>query len=197
MSLTTLTIESNDYITYASVAKANQLLAVDITRRAAWNGLADDIEKGIHLIAATRRLDMLEWLGGKAGGPSQAAQWPRSGLVYGDGTAVPDGTIPVEIERATILLAGSITLNPDHAEAGTSGTSGVRRERVGPMEVEYFNRIEEAAQKPIKDETVHQLIEQWLAAKSSSIASGLYVSGTGAESILGRSNPYGRSQGLA
>ena len=107
MSLTDLTIGGNTYKSYASVTEANIALAIDPVRGPAWDVLTEE-NKDKHLAAATRRLDVLNWLGAKAAGASQVNAWPRTGMTYQDGTEVAEDAIPNDLELATCLLAGSV-----------------------------------------------------------------------------------------
>ncbi len=70
MSLTRVTINTTGHASYASVTEADAALAVDPVRGDAWSAL-DEEAKGIRLIAATNRLDLLRWAGRKTGGASQ------------------------------------------------------------------------------------------------------------------------------
>ena len=195
MSRTTITVGGNEYISYASVAEADIALAVDPTRMIAWAALTE-VFKGIRLIAATNRLDLLRWQGEKAGGVSQLNQWPRSGLVYRDGESLPDDVIPPEIERATILLAGSIASTPAHSNVGTSSTA-TKRVKAGSAEVEFFHRQESVAGKPIQDETVFELVRQWLEGSNVLTGStGPLATGTDGESSF-EGNRFGRSEGFS
>ena len=193
MSLTDITINAEVYKAYASVSEANVALAVDPTRGPTWAALTDD-KKGIDLIAATRRLDLLRWRGEKAGGSSQVNAFPRSGLVFADGTPVPEDAIPKDLERGTILLAGSIASTPAQANAGTS-SSAISRVRAGSAEVEFFRRQETVTGKPVQDETVFELIRHWLAGRDGS--TGAVASGTDGCSEFADSDRYGRTRGLA
>ena len=195
MSLSTITVGGNDHISYASVVEADIALSVDPTRMTAWAGLTDE-EKGIRLIASTNRLDLLRWQGEKAGGVSQLNQWFRSGLVYRDGESVPDDAIPAEIERATILLAGSIASTPAQSNVGTSSTA-TKRVKAGTAEVEFFHRQESVSGKPIQDETVFELVRQWLEGSNVGTGStGPLASGTDGESSF-EGDRYERSEGFS
>lgn len=158
MTISTITISTIDYISYASVAEADAYLAVDATRAAAWSALTAD-QKGANLVAATRRMDLLNWEGAKTGGAdTQDNAWPRTGATYADGTAVATDEVPHEVEAATILLAGSITLSATNAESGTSGNN-TRRVKAGSAEVEYFRPTDG---KALQDETAFGLVKQFL-----------------------------------
>ena len=126
MTLSTLelTVGENtySYSAYASLAEADEYLAVDPELGAGWLDMDDD-EKVQRLVAATRRLDRLTWCGEPAGGNAQATAWPRSGLTYPDWTAIFTTDIPVAVEETAILLAGDLTVD-------LAGTAGGRQEQV-------------------------------------------------------------------
>ena len=195
MSLSTIQISGEDYVAYASVAEADIALAVDPTRKSTWEALTDD-NKGIDLVAATRRLNLLLWQGAKTGGAAQVNAFPRSGLSYKDDTPVPDDAIPKDLERASILLAGSIASTPAQADAGTSG-SAISRVKAGAAEVEFFRQQETVTGKPVQDETVFELVRQWLKGRASSTAVGAMASGTGGKSQFEETNRYGRTEGFS
>ena len=195
MSLADISVGGVDYIAYASVAEADIALAVDPVRMAAWAALTDE-NKGINLIASTHRIDLLRWQGSKAGGSSQVNAFPRSGLFFPDNTPVPGDTIPRNLERATILLAGSIASTPAQANAGTSGRA-ISRVKAGSAEVEFFRQLTTITGKPIQDETAFELIRQWLQGRASSTSVGAMASGTDGESQFAQANPYGRTEGFS
>ena len=193
MSLSTIQVAGIDYMAYASVAEADIALAVDRVRMTAWAALSTD-DKGINLISSSRRLDLLFWQGSKATGSSQENAWPRAGLFYQDGTPVPDDAIPRDLERATILLAGSIASRPAQANVGTSGRA-IKRVVAGPAEVEFFRQQETITGKPVQDETVFELVRQWLQGRGG--ATGAVASGTDGESQFADAYRYGRTQGFS
>ena len=195
MSLSIIQISGEDYVAYASVAEADAALAVDPTRKSTWEALTDEA-KGIDLIAATSRLDLLRWAGSKTGGVAQENAFPRSGLFYEDNTPVPDDAIPLNLERATILLAGSIASTPAQADAGTSGRA-ISRVKAGSAEVEFFRQQTTITGKPVQDETVFELVRQWLQGRSGSSSLGPMASGTDGKSQFEETNRYGRSQGFS
>lgn len=72
-------------------------------------------------------------------GRDQDREWPRSGAVDREGYAIPSDEVPVEILNATYEgvrreLADPGSLAPDIAVGGGS----IKREKVGPLETEYF-----------------------------------------------------------
>lgn len=173
MSLSTITISAIDYVSYASVAEADAYLAVDPIRGVAWSALTAD-QKGLYLVSATRRLDLLNWAGQKTGSYStQVNAWPRTNVQYADGSSVSTTEVPQEVEDATILLAGSILLDSTAAAAGTSG-SNVKRQKAGSVEIERFRPT---TGKALQDETAYALIAQFFTGGVSSTV-GAFASGS-------------------
>lgn len=174
MSISTITINAVNYTAYASVAEADAYLAVDPSRSAGWAALTDD-QKGANLVAATRRLDLLKFSGEKVGGQAQQNQWPRTGATC-DGEAVDTGSdVPTDVENATILMAGSITLDATNADAGTSG-SNIKSVGAGSARVEFFRPTIPGA--ALQDETVYNLLRCWLSGSAAAASLFGLASGT-------------------
>jgi len=96
----------------------------------AWTG-ADDDARDKALLHACRLLDLtLVWRGVPAV-PGQPLAWPRAGLT---GMGVDSTSVPVSVRLAQMELA-LVTLGAD--PMSTPDTSGVKREKVGPVEIEY------------------------------------------------------------
>lgn len=164
MTISTITIGAIDYTAYASVAEADAYLAVDPVRGTAWAALTDD-QKGARLVAATRRLDVLNWEGDKTGGVAQVNAWPRTGATYADGTQVSTTEVPSGVENATILIAGDIALSAAAADTAEQG-SNVKRAKAGSAEVEFF-RPQSGKQLP--NLTAFALVKEFLATGVSSL----------------------------
>lgn len=194
MTIADITIGANTYKSYASVAEADAQLAVDPVRKATWEALQDDV-KGQYLVAATNRLDLLTWLGKKTGGATQLNAWPRSGLKYADGTDVSSTEVPNQLQRATILLAGSIASDPASADAGSSAST-TKKVKAGSAEVEFFHSTPALVGKPIQDESAFELIKAWLEGAITT-GTGTFASGTTATSSFGTSGQYDRTQGYS
>ena len=192
MSITTITIGANDYIAYASVAEADIYLAVDPVRSAAWTALTPD-QKGINLIAATRRLDQLPWVGEKTGGAAQVNAWPRTGVSYPDGTAVSTTDVPTEVEQATIIIAGDITLSSTAAETSTPG-SNIKRTKAGSAEVEFFRPTSGTL---LPNLAAFNLVKAFLSANSSSLFGLSSGSTDSSVSSFSDANKYGRVEGFS
>lgn len=123
---------------YASVATADSYWGAR-THTAfytAWNAAATATKEGA-LREATAYLDAT-WgpaYRGTRKGRVQGRLWPRSEAMDDAGYPLPD--LPQEIIDATCELAGravSARLADDHDRGGA-----IKRERVGPIEVEYFD----------------------------------------------------------
>ncbi len=184
MSLTTITVGSVAYPSYATVAEADAFLAVDPERSMAWADL-DPEGKGLRLIAATRRLDSLRWAGSKAD-DAQAAEWPRRGLFYETGDAVPGDAIPERLEQACILLSGDYAAG--RVDDGEDGV--IQSERVGPIATTYFYpRRRSHAARLLGDAL--GLVSQWL--EGPSIAAPV-ATGTDARSVFTPRDRYGRTE---
>ncbi|MCY3784595.1 MAG: hypothetical protein OXG79_12545 [Chloroflexi bacterium] len=191
MSLTMLTIGERQYVSYASVAEADNYLAVDPAYMATWNALDDDA-KGRDLIAATRHLDTLLWAGTKTS-TAQVNEWPRSGLVERDGDTVRSNSIPVQLEQATALLAAAVARDPYLFERDASD-GDVQSERIGPKAVTYFHRKTDRLVRRVGNARALELIRQWLAGATPAAP---VVTGTGDKSSFVPLDRYGRNKGVA
>ena len=194
MTITTIAIGGNSYISYASVPEADAYLAVDPVRGATWAGLTTD-QKGANLVAATNRLDLLDYSGTKVVA-TQANDWPRENA-FCNGVAVTDTDVPLEIQNATILIAGSIALDASQADAGTSG-SNIKRVEAGSAVVEFFRPTIPGL--ALQDETAFQLVRCLLASAvgqtglGNSLVSG--TTGVNASSAFEDREAPGLSEGL-
>lgn len=176
MTLSTITLNAIDYVSNASVAEADAYLAIDPVRGGPWALLSVD-EKGAFLVSGTRRLNPLSWEGTKTNGEgTQVDAFPRTGVTYDDGTEVSTTEVPVEVENATILTAGSTAIDPTVSGAGTSGSNN-KKLKAGSAEIEYF-RAEKG--KPLQDEMAWDLIKQFMDIGLSA-NTGMYAPGTSDE----------------
>lgn len=193
MTISTITINTIDYIAYASVAEADAYLAVDPVRMATWAALSAN-DKGVNLVSGTRRLDFLEWMGTKTGGDGQENDWPRTGLTYEEsGNPVSTTEVPKEVENATILLAGSIAITASVSQSESSG-SNTKRVKAGSAEVEFF-RLQ--AGKPLQDESAFDLVQQWTEGAGVSAATGPLASGVDGESSFCDPDQFGLDRGYS
>ncbi|KSV95384.1 MULTISPECIES: DnaT-like ssDNA-binding protein [Sinorhizobium/Ensifer group] len=75
--------------------------------------------------------------GRRSGGYAQERAWPRTGASTYYGEAIPSGEVPVPIINASYEAAFLETTNPGSLSPVVTGTSTVKREKVGQLEVEY------------------------------------------------------------
>ena len=193
MSLTdiTITIDGTEmtYKSYASRSEANHILGADPARRAVWldDGLTDAL-KGVYLVAATERLDLLTWAGERTGGAAQTTAWPRTGLSDRDGFELSGATIPSGLERATALLAGTIASTPQAADHGSS-SSNIAEVGAGSATIKFFRNQTTVVGRPLQDETAYALVRIWLRGASRSFAPQTF--GVDGDSLFDERERYG------
>ena len=191
MSLSSLTIQSDPvpYWSYLSLAEANHLMIViPGARNTKWIAATDE-QKNIYLVSATQRLDLLPWQGKPTGGAAQTTAWPRTGLIYQeDATQVPDDLIPRHLEMATILLAGTIGVDAQHANVApiqTPGQRPVSSIQAGRVQIEFQNTAQAQRQRLpgergtplLSDVTALQWINQWLRGINENIGNSIVFGG--------------------
>lgn len=104
---------------------------------ASWDS-ADLADKEAALRRATRWLSRyFRWKGDPVNGRSQALAWPRSGVTDCDDLAVPSDAVPVEVQMATFAAALYELDNPGGLTPEVVPWAQAKREKVGPIEVEY------------------------------------------------------------
>lgn len=194
MTIGTITINSVNYVVYATREEVNAVLFVDPVRSDLWNALTDDDEtRGPFIVAATRRLTLLSWQGTKTGDEdTQIEAWPITGLSYPNGTPVTTTDAPLELVRATALLSGSINISAAVANEGSS-SSNIKGVKAGSAAVDFFRA---QAGKPLQDETAFKLIQQWLEAASTSGALGPLATGTDGVDTFEDIDQWGRIRGF-
>jgi hypothetical protein len=93
----------------------------------------------------------------------QPSDWPRTGVIDGNGRIVDADTIPDDIKAANNELAldaisGSLT-----STIGAQGT-GIKREKVGSLETEYWNNTNNQAIY----QTADNLVKEYLKSSAQS-----------------------------
>jgi hypothetical protein len=122
---------------------------------AAWAAAAEDLQNRA-LVTATRLLDAhVDWSGCVASS-TQRLQWPRSGMLYRSGYAVPSDVIPDDLKAATAEFARQL-LGGDRSADSDIETQGIERLKAGPVELAF--RAGTTA-KVIPD-AVWYLVELW------------------------------------
>ena len=105
---------------------------------------ADDDDKIIALIWATRMLDEIcDWVGEKSAG-SQALRWPRWDAWDKDGYSLDSSTIPTFLKNATAELAFQLILK-DRLQTIDDNIGGLKSVQAGDVSVEFdkMDRIQE------------------------------------------------------
>lgn len=75
--------------------------------------------------------------GEKTGGRAQELEWPRTGATDYTGEALDPDVVPREVEFATYEAAVRELVSPGSLSPDFVSTSAVKKEKVGPVEVEY------------------------------------------------------------
>ena len=86
---------------------------------------------------------------------TQALGWPRTGVEDDEGRDIASAAIPERVKTAQCelaLLHTSSALNSNYDRG-----NAIRREKVGPIETEYFESATMEARLPIIDRIVHGL----------------------------------------
>lgn len=79
----------------------------------------------------------VRFTGQRTDGLIQERAWPRTGAeAYG--AAVPSDMVPLAVEHASYHAALYEALNPGALAVAVTAASAVKREKVGPIETEYF-----------------------------------------------------------
>lgn len=139
MARETVTIGGNSYLSNVSLADADEFLAVDAVFGTAWAAEADSDTREKFLVAATRRLDLLDWA-----------------------IDLDTDTIPTVVKNATALMAAEIQAKPKYAQAGSSEVQA-KRIQAGKVSKENFRSSQEA-QVPLQSRTVYSMILPYLTA---------------------------------
>jgi hypothetical protein len=103
---------------------------------AAWAAIGAEADQEAMLRRATSYMQSRYYgmWAGDALGSTQRLDWPRSSVPTRDGYgAVPSNAVPPEVKNACAELA----LKAFSGELWPDSTQGVKREKIGPLEVEY------------------------------------------------------------
>jgi hypothetical protein len=79
----------------------------------------------------------IRFSGLRTGGFAQERAWPRTGAATYYGEAIPADVIPVAIVNASYEAAFLELTNPGSLSPVVTGTSTVKQEKIGELEVEY------------------------------------------------------------
>jgi hypothetical protein len=153
-----VTIGSETYFVYADVPDADAYLEASVGEAAdAWRN-ADEVSKARALVSGTRAIDAQAWKGEKTDAGQEGA-FPRTGLTYPDGSAVPSDEVPPEVVNASIELASMLNAGLPIYPAEARQTVA-RRLKAGSVEIENFRQFGFLAIFP---SAVMRLLGFWLA----------------------------------
>lgn len=128
------TISGPDANSYASLAEAEAFFSDH--QSGTWTDADwDDRERA--LISATRRLDVLDFLGRRTH-QDQALSWPRTGLYDRDGWGIPEDEIPRDVKYAQFELTR--LLLADAAYLDETGLEEFSSLRIGPISMDLRGR---------------------------------------------------------
>lgn len=132
----TVTIGGNPYEIYGTEAAADVYWAGGLGEGAdAWAVAAAITDRHKQsLVAATRLLDRMPWIGTPVGTPviDVVLQWPRSGIDGVSSLSVPD-----VVQKACYELAAALLVDSDLQTQATTG-SNVKHVVADTVEVEFF-----------------------------------------------------------
>lgn len=151
---------ADDANSYATVAEANTYHEAHLYMTA-WEN-ADDDNKVIALIWATRLLDeQNDWIGEKASA-AQALRWPRSYAEDADGYPIDAATIPQKLKEATAELARHLLVK-DRLQVMDDNVAGLESVKAGSVEVSFssMDRID------LLPPSVDQMLKNLVAGGSS------------------------------
>lgn len=186
----TVTISGTAFEIYGTRAGADTYMAARLGNTA-WKG-ASSGDKDKSLVSATRYLDRQNWINQRTDILTpQPLEFPRTGLVDKDGTAVSSATVPVIVEEANYEMALILLEDATASENATSG-SNVKAVGAGSAKVEFFRQVT-GTKLPT---TIQELIGLWLEGSGVAAATGNLASGTGECSTFEDSDQWGRTVGF-
>ncbi len=143
--------------TYATQADGDQW---DFNRPAAntdWSGATSDGKDAALLFATVMMDSLIEWRGGITTPATQVLLWPRQGLIYRYGLAVPTNVIPQEIKNVQSEFARQL-ITANRTEDSEIETLGIRRIKAGPVELEFDSDV---ALKMLPDLVKNLIPKDW------------------------------------
>lgn len=156
----TITISSEDFLSYASVAEADVYFIPVTTEAATAFKALDEAGKGSALVQATRMLDSLRWRS------DYDTQAKREDVV--------------QIVNACMELAAALS---EDAETGQTNDAEIKRLKAGPVEIENFRSDARAGSNSLFRQLpffIRQMLVPYVGG--STVVSGSYSYGTSGES---------------
>lgn len=162
MTYSTVTIATVDHDVLADTTEIDAHIATRLGAAAdAWTA-ASVTNKPKLALAATRMFERIAW----DGTATSTLSFPRSGLLYADGSAVSSSTIPDQVVEAVAELAAALALDPAMYERSEANAGGrVQSLSAGPTSVSFFRAAPgSSARLPV---TVRDLVGLWFAGAAS------------------------------
>jgi hypothetical protein len=118
---------------YVDVATADTYFD-NRTNAGAWNNVVDTDDKARSLIMATDRIDQEKFRGNVASS-TQRLKFPRTGISYDDGTAIPSTVVPRQVCNATMELALEILRGGTTDVLAATGLEQFKSIRAGTVDI--------------------------------------------------------------
>jgi hypothetical protein len=118
---------------FASVETADAYCA---KHRLTWSGTTNEKESALRRAAGTLNTNW-RYKGERTNGRDQALAFPRAECTDAEDVELADDEVPIEVVYANIELAVYELANPGASQPSFVMADRPRRERVGPIEVEY------------------------------------------------------------
>lgn len=172
----TLTVETGEGLStadaFASLAYVNSYHI--LKGNETWTG--DDALKEAAIRRATSVLNGYPWAGTRTNGRAQALAWPRFDIVDREGYGILSTQIPTEIMHACAELALRELVAPNSLMPDFIQGDAVKREKVGPLEVEYASPATSANAVMPQISVIGPLIDQFMkSGGGNSIVGSSYL----------------------
>ncbi len=145
---------------------------------AAWLALSSSQKDAIAAVV-TQTFDSLDFCG-EAASTTQLLEWPRTGTDYST-TSWPVRLVNAAKEYA-IILAASVGSGTDPLNSLSSTSGNIKREKVGPLETEYFaatSAATDAFSLEVFPAIVHRLLSPLVCSTiTTAWGSGIAVRGS-------------------
>jgi hypothetical protein len=160
-----ITIGSDNYEVYITVAEADTYMNGDTLLSASWS-LLPLIDKQRLIVSSSRYFNTLCWLGVKSL-LTQPLEWPRNGV-----SGVVDGVTPQSILDGVALFAGMLSTDTSQL-TGFGDTDRTKKLVAGSVSIEYFSK----GQAQSVFSRVEGLVKKYMcSAGSNSIYGGINTS---------------------
>ncbi len=179
MTLSTFTINGNEFHSYATLQEADAYLSLDLKRGTNWAGFTDEVKQQ-RLAAASRFLDELNWRGEAE---DSTRSWPRRNITTQAGTPITG--IPQALADATAVLAVNLSTE-------TEDDADIKSHSVGAVRFDRFDNTR-TTEKSEYLKTIRPLIGSFLILKLNTPT----AYNADGEPFYESRNPFGRSEGIA